>query len=37
MKEKSEDGIVNGEAEFVEKGNRKRASYQFVAEWADDK
>ena len=36
MKEKWEDWIVNGEAEFTEKGNRKRASYQLVAEWADD-
>ena len=35
MKEKWEDWIVNGEAEFTEKGNRKRASYQLVAEWAD--
>ena len=32
MKEKWEDWIVNGEAEFTEKGNRKRASYQLVAE-----
>ena len=36
MKEKWEDWIVNGEAEFMEKGNRKRVSYQLVAEWADD-
>ena len=36
MNEKWEDQIVNGEAEFLEKGNRKRASYQLVAEWADD-
>ena len=35
MKEKWEDWIVNGEAEFTKKGNRKHASYQFVAEWAD--
>ena len=37
MKEKWEDWVVNGEAEFTEKGNRKRESYQLVAEWADDK
>ena len=36
MKEKSEDWIVNGDAKFTEKGNRKRASYQLVAEWAYD-
>ena len=36
MKEKWEDWIVNGEAEFTEKENRKLASYQLVAEWADD-
>ena len=36
MKEKWQDWIVNGEAEFTEKGNRKRASYQLVAEWADN-
>ena len=36
MKEKWENWIVNGEAKFMEKGNRKRASYQLVAEWADD-
>ena len=36
MKEKWEDWIVNGDAEFTEKGNIKRASYQLVAEWADD-
>ena len=36
MKEKWEDQIVNGEIEFMEKGNRKCASYQIVAEWADD-
>ena len=36
MKEKWEDWIVNGEAECTEKRNRKRASYQLVAEWADD-
>ena len=36
MKEKWEDQILNGEAEFTEKGNRKRASCQLVAEWADD-
>ena len=36
MKEKWEDWIVNGEAEFTEKGNRKRVSYELVAEWADD-
>ena len=36
MKEKWEDWIGNGEAEFTEKGNRKRTSYQLVAEWADD-
>ena len=35
-KEKWKDWIVNGEAEFMEKGNRKRASYRLVAEWADD-
>ena len=34
MKEKWEDWI--GEAEFTKKGNRKRASYQLVAQWADD-
>ena len=28
--------IVNGTAEFTEKGNRKRVLYQLVAEWADD-
>ena len=32
MKEKWEDWIVNGEAEFMEKGNRKHGSYQLVAE-----
>ena len=36
VKEKWEDWIVNGEAEFMEKRNRKLASYQLVAEWADD-
>ena len=36
MKEKWEDWTVNGKAEFTEKGNRKGASYQLVAEWADD-
>ena len=36
MKEKSEDWIVNGDAKFTEKGNRNRASYQLVAEWAYD-
>ena len=36
VKEELEDWIVNGEAEFAEKGNRKCASYQLVAEWADD-
>ena len=36
MKEKWEDRIVNGEAELTKKGNRKRASYQLAAEWADD-
>ena len=36
MEEKWEDWIENGEAKFTEKGNRKRASYQIVAEWADD-
>ena len=36
MKEKWEDWIVNGEVEFMEKGNRKRASNQLVAEWVDD-
>ena len=36
MKGKWEDWIVNGEAEFTEKGNIKRASYQLVAEWVDD-
>ena len=36
MNEKQEDWIVNGEAEFSEKGSRKRALYQLVAEWADD-
>ena len=36
MKEKWEDWIVNGEAEFMEKGNKKRVSYQLVAEWPDD-
>ena len=36
IKEKWEDWIVNGEAKFMEKGNRKCASYQLVAEWADD-
>ena len=36
MEEKWEDWTVNGEAEFMEKGNRKRASYQLVAEWVDD-
>ena len=36
MKEKWEDWIVNEEAEFTEKGNRKCTSYQLVAEWADD-
>ena len=35
-KEKWKDWIVNGEAEFMEKGNRKRASYRLVAEWAHD-
>ena len=35
MKEKWEDWIENGAAEFTEKGNRKCASYQIVAEWAD--
>ena len=32
MKGKWEDWTVNREAEFTEKGNRKRASYQLVAE-----
>ena len=36
MKEKLEDWIVNGPAEFTEKGNRKDASYKLLAEWADD-
>ena len=36
MKEKWEGRIVNGEAEFTEKENRKLASYQLVAKWADD-
>ena len=36
MKEKLEDWIVNGQAEFTEKGNRKDASYKLLAEWADD-
>ena len=35
-KEKWKDWIVNGEAGFVEKGNRKHASYQLVGEWADN-
>ena len=35
MKEKWEDWIENGAAEFTEKGNRKCESYQIVAEWAD--
>ena len=35
MKEKWKDWIENGDAEFTEKGNRKYASYQIVAEWAD--
>ena len=36
MKEKWKHWIVNGEAEFTENRNRKRASYQLVAEWVDD-
>ena len=36
MKEKWEDQNVNGEAEFTEKGNRKPAPHQLVAEWEDD-
>ena len=36
MKEKWEDWIENGDAEFTESGNRKRASYQLVAEWVDE-
>ena len=36
MKEKWEDWIENGDAEFTEKESRKRASYQLVAGWADD-
>ena len=36
IKEKWGDWIVNEEAEFMEKGNRKSASYQLVVEWADD-
>ena len=36
MKEKLEGWIVNGEAEFTEKENRKCASYKPVAEWAND-
>ena len=36
MKEKWEDQIINGEAEFTEMKNRIRASYQLVAEWAHD-
>ena len=36
LKEKWEDWIENGEAEYTEGGNRMRASYQVVAEWADD-
>ena len=36
MKEKLEGWIVNGEAEFTEKENRKCASYKLVAEWAND-
>ena len=36
MKGKWQDWIVNGEAEFMEKRNKKRASYQLVDEWADD-
>ena len=31
-----EDWIANGETEFPEKGNRKDASYELVAEWVDD-
>ena len=31
-----EDWIANGEAEFPEKGNRKDALYELVAEWVDD-
>ena len=35
-KQKWEDWVVNAEAELTEKKNRKRTSYQLVAEWAYD-
>ena len=36
MKERWEDWIENGQAEFPDKGNSRGASYQLVAEWEDD-
>ena len=36
MKEKWEDRIENGDAEFTKSGNQKRASYQLVAVWVDE-
>ena len=36
MKEKWEEWISNGEQEFTKSRNRRRASYELVARWAND-
>ena len=36
MKEKWEEWISDGEQEFTKSGNRRRASYELVARWAND-